>query len=270
MDGVYDPNLINDRLLLGLKGTMSEFEATLIRQRSFEAIQQKARRGELRIPVPVGFCWSLTGKIEKHPDQRVQQAIQLALEKMSELGSMRQVLIWLRQHNVCLPICSSDGGESGIIWKLPLYQNIQAILTNPIYAGAYAFGKTETRTRIVDGRARKRSGFRKPRSQWTVWIPNHHPGYLSWEEYERNQAMIAANTYMQSGAEPKAGRGGRALLSGLLRCQRCGRMLYASYSGPRATVVRYECRGQRLDCGEGRCISFGGLRVDAGVNSARH
>jgi DNA invertase Pin-like site-specific DNA recombinase len=265
MDGVYDPNLINDRLLLGLKGTMSEFEATLIRQRSFEAIQQKARRGELRIPVPVGFCWSLTGKIEKHPDQRVQQAIQLVLEKMSELGSMRQVLIWLRQNNVCLPACSFDGGESGIIWKLPLYQNIQAILTNPIYAGAYAFGKTETRTRIVDGRARKRSGFRKPRSQWTVLIPNHHPGYLSWEEYERNQAMIAANTHMQSGAEPKAGRGGRALLSGLLRCRRCGRMLYVSYSGPRATVVRYECRGQRLDCGEGGCISFGGLRVDAGV-----
>jgi DNA invertase Pin-like site-specific DNA recombinase len=265
MDGVYDPNLINDRLLLGLKGTMSEFEATLIRQRSLEAIQQKARRGELWIPVPVGFCWTSTGKIEKHPDQRVQQAIQLVLEKMSELGSMRQVLIWLRQHNVCLPVCFSDGGESGITWKLPLYQNIQAILTNPVYAGAYAFGKTETRTRIVDGRARKRSGFRKPRSQWTILIPNHHPGYLSWEEYERNQAMIAANTHMQSGAEPKAGRGGRALLSGLLRCRRCGRMLYVGYSGPRATVVRYECRGQRLDCGEGGCISFGGLRVDAGV-----
>ena len=144
MDGVYDPNLINDRLLLGLKGTMSEFEATLIRQRSIEAIHQKARRGELRIPVPVGFCWTSTGKIEKHPDQRIQQAIQLVLDKMTELGSMRQVLIWFRQNNVCLPVCSSDGGEAGIIWKLPLYQNIQAILSNPVYAGAYAFGKTET------------------------------------------------------------------------------------------------------------------------------
>ena len=113
--------------------------------------------------------------------------------------------------------------------------------------------------------ARKRSGFRRPRSQWMVLIPNHHPGYLSWEEYERNQTMITSNTHMQSGAEPKAGRGGRALLSGLLRCRRCGRMLYVSYSGPQATVVRYECRGQHLDCGEGRCISFGGLRVDAGV-----
>ena len=184
---------------------------------------------------------------------------------MAELGSMRQVLIWLRQNNVCLPVCCSDGGERGITWRLPLYQNIQAILTNPVYAGAYAFGKTETRTGVVDGRARRRSGYRRPRSQWMVLISDHHPGYLSWEEYERNQGMITANTHMQSGGEPKAGRGGRSLLSGLLRCRRCGRMLYVSYSGPRATVVRHECRGQHLDCGEGRCISFGGLRVDAGV-----
>jgi DNA invertase Pin-like site-specific DNA recombinase len=265
LDGIYDPNLINDRLLLGLKGTMSEFEATLIRQRSIEAIHQKARRGELWIPVPVGFCWTSNGKLEKHPDQRVQQAIESVFAKMTELGSMRQVLIWFRENNVCLPVCSFEGGERGVIWKLPLYQSIQAILTNPVYAGAYAFGKTETRTKVVDGRPVKRSGYRRPRSQWMILIPNHHPGYLSWEEYERNQAMIVANTHMQSGTEPKAGRGGRALLSGLLRCRRCGRMLYVSYSGPRATVIRYECRGELNDCGQGRCVSFGGLRVDADV-----
>jgi hypothetical protein len=118
----------------------------------------------------------------------VQQAIHSVFNKMTELGSMRQVLIWFREHNVCLPVCSSDGGERGIIWKLPLYQSVQAILSNPVYAGAYAFGKTETRTRVVDGRPVKRSGYRRPRSQWLVLIPNHHPGYLSWEEYERNQS----------------------------------------------------------------------------------
>ena len=124
-------------------------------------------------------------------------------------------------------VCSAAVARScSVIWKLPLYQSIQAILTNPVYAGAYAFGKTETRTKVVDGRPVKRSGYRRPRSQWMILIPNHHPGYLSWEEYERNQAMIVANTHMQSGTEPKAGRGGRALLSGLLRCRRCGRMLY--------------------------------------------
>lgn len=265
LDGIYDPNLINDRLLLGLKGTMSEFEATLIRQRSIEAIHQKARRGELRIPVPSGFCWTSNGKIEKRPDQRVQQAIQLVFDKMTELGSMRRVLIWFRQENVSLPVFPSHAGEPQMVWKLPFYQNIQAILTNPVYAGVYAFGKTETKTKVVDGRARRSSGHSKPQSEWMVLIQEHHPGYLSWEEYERNQSMIAANTHMQSGAEPKAGRGGRALLSGLLRCRRCGRMLYVAYSGPRATVIRYECRGERIDCGEGSCISFGGLRVDAAV-----
>jgi DNA invertase Pin-like site-specific DNA recombinase len=203
-DGVYDPSLVNDRLLLGLKGTMNEYESSLIRQRSLEAIQQKARRGELWIPLPVGFCWTSNGKIEKHPDQRVQQAIQLVFRKMTELGSMRQVLIWFRQENVCLPAFPPHQGEPKMVWRLPLYGNIHAILTNPVYAGAYAFGKTETRTQVVDGRARRSSRHHKPRAEWMVLIKDHHPGYLSWEEYERNRAMTAANTHRQSGAEPQA------------------------------------------------------------------
>ena len=265
MDGVYDPNLINDRLLLGLKGTMSEFETTLIRQRSMEAIRQKARRGELWIPLPVGFVWTSNNKVEKHPDQRVQQAIELVFDKMTELGTVRRVLVWFRQNNVYLPAASSSAGQFTIMWRLPIYANIRAILINPVYAGAYAFGKTETRTTVVDGRPRRRSGYHRPRWEWMVLIENHHPGYLAWEDYERNQAMIGANAFMLSGSEPKAGRGGRALLSGILRCRRCGRMLYVNYSGPRGTVTRYMCRGKHIDCGEGWCISFGGLRVDAGV-----
>jgi DNA invertase Pin-like site-specific DNA recombinase len=264
-DDIYDPLFLNDRLLLGLKGSMAEFELSLFRQRSIEAIRQKARRGELRIPLPVGFCWSPNGKIETDPDERVQQAIQLVFRKMTELGSIRQVLIWLRQENVCLPVSSPPAGEAPRVWKLPLYQNTHHILTNPIYAGAYAFGKTEARTKVVDGRARRSFGHRKPRSTWRVLICDHHPGYISWEEYERNQAMIAANTHGYSDAEPKAGRGGRALLSGLLRCRRCGRKLHVSYSGPRGVVIRYACSGESVDYGEGHCISFGGLRADAAV-----
>jgi DNA invertase Pin-like site-specific DNA recombinase len=263
-DGVYDPTLINDRLLLGLRGTMSEFELNLFRQRSTEAIRQKARRGELRIPLPIGFFWSSSGKIEKDPDERVRQAIELVFRKMTEVGSIRQVLIWLRQENVSLPALSP--GEREIVWKLPFYQKIHSILTNPTYAGAYAFGKTETRTRVIEGRARKSSGHHKPRSGWMVLIRDHHPGYIPWEEYERNQAMITANTHGHSDAGPKAGRGGRALLPGLLRCRRCGRMLYVAYSGPGGVVIRYGCIGKSLDCGKGSCISFGGLRVDEGVS----
>jgi DNA invertase Pin-like site-specific DNA recombinase len=266
-DGVYDPTLLNDRLLLGLRGTMSEFELNLFRQRSTEAIRQKAHRGELRIPLPVGFCWSSSGKIEKDPDERVRQAIQLVFRKMTEVGSMRQVLIGLRHENICLPsLSSSQESEPQMLWKLPVYQNIRAILKNPTYAGAYAFGKTTTKTKFVEGHARKRRGHRKHRSEWIALIQDHHAGYITWDQYERNQAMIAANNHFHSGAEAKAGRGGKALLSGLLRCRRCGRMLYVAYSGPGGVVVRYGCRGTRNDCGEGWCISFGGLRVGAAIS----
>jgi DNA invertase Pin-like site-specific DNA recombinase len=206
-DGVYDPGIINDRLLLGLKGTMSEFELNLLRQRSLEAIRQKASRGELRFLLPVGFRWTANGKIEMDPDRRVQQAIQLVFTKMTELGSARQVLLWFRRENVLLPAFPRDPGEPILVWKLPIYHSILAILTNPVYAGAYVFGKTDARTKVVDGRARKTIGHRKPRSAWMVLIRDHHPGYISWEQYERHQATIAANTNMKSrmGAQGRPG-----------------------------------------------------------------
>jgi hypothetical protein len=204
--------------------------------------------------------------IEKDADERVRQAIELVFRKMTDLGSARQVLIWMRQQNMCIPVSSVGEGVHRVEWKLPLYENIRAILINPVYAGAYAFGKTETRTAVIDGHARRTSGHHRPRSEWMVLIRDHHPGYIPWDEYERNQAMIAANTHGHSGAEPKSGRGGRALLPGLLRCRRCGRMLYVAYSGPKGRVIRYGCNGRRLDCGEGHCISFGGLRIEGAIS----
>lgn len=139
------------------------------------------------------------------------------------------------------------------------------MLTNPAYAGAYAFGKTQSRIRVVEGRARKTAGHRKPRPEWIVLIRDHHPGYISWEQYERNQALIASNAHMKSRMEPKAGRGGRALLSGMLRCRRCGRMLHVSYTGIQSAVLRYHCKGAHVNHGEHWCISFGGLRTDEAV-----
>lgn len=215
-DGVYDPGVLNDRLLLGLKGTMSEFELNLLRQRSLEAIRQKARRGELQFRLPVGFRWASNGKVEIDPDRRVQEAVHLVFTKMVELGSARQVLLWFRGENTNLPALVLDAPGHDVVWKLPVYNTIWHLLRNPMYAGAYAFGKTESRTKVINGRARKSEGHFKSRDTWMVLIHNHHPGYISWEQFERNQAMLSDNAHMKSRMEPKAGRGGRSLLAGVV------------------------------------------------------
>jgi DNA invertase Pin-like site-specific DNA recombinase len=264
-DGVYDPGLLNDRLLLGLKGTMSEFELNLLRQRCQEAIRQKARRGELQFALPIGYRWAPNGKVEKDPDRRIQQALELVFAKMEEFGSARQVLLWFRGEKVCLPALMHGEVGRELIWKLPVYNTIWHMLRNPMYAGGYAFGKTEARTRVVGGRARKTIGHSKPVENWTVLIRDHHPSYITWEQYERNQALLADNAHMKSRMEPKAGRGGRSLLAGLLRCRRCGRMLHVAYSGTRSEVPRYHCRGAHINHGAAWCISFGGLRPDQAI-----
>lgn len=266
-EAIYDPALLDDRLLLGVKGTMAEFESSMFRQRSAAAIRQKAQRGELQFSLPVGYEWTAQDRIEKEPDQRVQQALALVFAKMSELASARQVLLWFHREGISLPRKSQDQPDGPTIWAPPTYSALHSLLSNPIYGGAYAFGRTQTKTQLIEGRARKTVGHKKPRSEWTVLILDHHPGYISWEQYERNQAKMADNEHMQSRAEPKAGRGGRALLSGMLRCRRCGRMLYVSYSGSQGMVLRYQCRGAHMNQGEPRCITFSGLGVERAVAS---
>jgi excisionase family DNA binding protein len=134
-----------------------------------------------------------------------------------------------------------------------------------MYAGAYAFGKTESRTEVIDGRARKSEGHCKPVDSWMVLIRDHHCGYIAWEQFERNQVMLTDNAHMKSRMEPKAARGGRSLLAGLLRCRRCGRMLHVAYSGSHGEVPRYHCRGAHINHGADWCISFGGLRPDRAI-----
>jgi DNA invertase Pin-like site-specific DNA recombinase len=267
-EGVYDPRVSNDRLLLGLKGTMSEFELNLFRQRSLEALRGKARRGELQFCLPVGFCWTAEGKVELDPDRRVQHAIRTVFRKFTELGSARQVLLWFREEKVSLPAGRTESPASGrkVTWKLPMYKSVLSVLANPFYAGAYAFGKTEARTIVEGGRAHKTHGHRKPRDKWMVLIQGHHPGYISWEDFERNQSTLFENLYAKRNMARKSGRGGRSLLAGLLRCGRCGRMLHVAYSGKQA-VPRYHCRGAHVNHGGAWCISFGGLRPDQAVGA---
>jgi excisionase family DNA binding protein len=264
-DGVYDARLPNDRLLLGMKGTMSEMELSMLRQRSVEALRQKARRGELFLNVPVGYVRVRHDRIAMDPDLRVREAITLVFRKFAEYQSVRQVHLWLRQEQIRMPAIEiSDQGQR-IIWKLPVYSTVLRLLTNPIYAGAYAFGRTGSRVTVEAGRKRVRRGLRRDRGDWEVLLPEHHEGYVSWAEYERNQRLIADNAQSKGLMARGSVRRGDALLAGLLRCGHCGRRLHVSYSGTQGFCVRYNCRGAHLNHGAEHCISFGGLRVDAAV-----
>src|SRR5881409_3556797 len=264
LDQVYDLALPDDRLILGVKGSVSEYELSLFRQRSQAAIVAKAQRGALTFTLPAGLSWTPEGQIELHPDRRVQQAIRLVLDKLSEFGSVRQVLMWLRDECVSLPTLESERPRA-ITWRLPTYRMVLSMVRSPFYAGAYAFGRRESRTRIVDGRATRTSGHHKPLARWTALIRDHHPGYISWEQFERNQRLLEENTHMKGTMTRKAGRGGQCLLAGLLRCARCGRMLHVMYG--RRGYARYECRQANRAEAAPRCIGFGARRPDETVSA---
>ena len=266
-DGVYDPRHPNDRLLLGMKGTMSEMELSLFRQRSLEALKQKARRGELFLNVAVGYVKAQRDRIEKDPDRRIQEAIALVFAKFAELQTVRQVHLWMRQERLPLPAVTCGAEGHSVTWKLPVYNTLHHILTNPIYAGAYAFGRSGSRVTIEAGRKRVVRGFRKDRSAWEALILDHHESYIDWAEFERNQRLISDNANGQSFMSRGSVRRGGALLAGLLRCGHCGRKLHVAYSGARGDVGRYHCRGGHLNHGGDRCISFGGLRIDQAVGA---
>lgn len=253
---VYSPRQSNDRLLLGLKGSLNEYELDLLRQRSVEAQREKARRGELLVVAPVGHLKTEDQHLEKDPDLRVQQAVRLMFEKFFELGSARQTLMWFLEHGLDVPVRRASG-ETG--WKRPSYSTVHRILTNPVYGGAYAYGKTEQRLDYENGEPH-RGVRRKPREQWLALIPRAHDGYVSWEEFERVQRAMAEN--VRGPGQVGTVQGGAALLAGLLRCQRCGRKLTVWYTGNDHDILRYGCSRGWLDNGEPRCIAFGGRLVD--------
>jgi DNA invertase Pin-like site-specific DNA recombinase len=268
LDGVYDPRHVNDRLLRGLKGSMSEYELSLMRQRGLAARDAKAARGELRFTLPPGSCWSEAGRIEIDPDEHVAETIRLILRRFRELGSARQVFLWAHEAGVRLPVVRRNLTLCRVEWRAPAYHSVVQILLNPIYAGAYAFGRRGDRTSVVEGRARKTSGHRRARSAWNVLIRDHHEGYLTWAEFEENQVLLRENAHMQKRAERKAARGGRALLTGLARCGQCGRMMRVFYGARSGHAHRYQCRGDDAHVGAGLCIGIGGLRVDRAIAAA--
>jgi DNA invertase Pin-like site-specific DNA recombinase len=266
-DGIYHPALINDRLLLGLKGTMSEAELHVLRGRLNGGIRNKAARGELRRGLPVGFVWGeADGEVCFHPDEAVLTAIRTVFERFAETGSARRVWLWFRSEGLKLPL--QMYARADIRWVEASYTAIHHVLTNPVYAGAYVYGKTRQETILDASGVRKKRIRHLPRSEWQVLIPDHHPGFIDWQTYEANQERIAKNTRPGPHKVGGAVREGSALLQGLASCGHCGRRLHTHYRG-RNSTPGYHCPGKVLVEGRGvYCLNIGGVQIDKAVADA--
>ncbi len=260
-EGIYDPRAHNDRLLLGLKATMSETELHTMKQRLVEAVRSKAARGEFRYRLPAGFVWDLAGRLVKSPDEQVLSAIARVFERFDQLGSVHRVHGSFVDDGLQVPMVTGKGAS--LKWAVPSYAGVLRILRSPLYAGAYVFGRRQVELVLDDTqRPVKRIREIKDPSRWHTLMRDHHEGYISWEAYERNQRRIAANR--NSGGQPGAPREGSALLQGLVLCGICGRRMRLSYSS-RKKLQRYVCLAGQRQTGARVCQDFGGRRLEQRV-----
>lgn len=258
-DGVYDPSDPNDRLLLGLKGTMSTLELHTMRNRLEKGRLFKAERGELFCDLPVGYVKLPSGGIAFDPDEQAQSVVRLIFEKFMELGAVRSVFTYLLRHAVRIGIRPNSGPNRGRLeWRRPRLGVLYSMLHHPFYAGAYAYGRRPIDPKLIQS-GQSRSGRRSvPMEQWKVLIKDCLPAYITWEQYLRNQEQIRQNR--SSWETPGTPRQGSALLSGLLICGCCGVKMSTYYSNPRG---RYECRREHHEGRKRTCRGLATSAVDA-------
>ena len=276
-DGIYHPGLFNDRLILGMKGIMSEAELHVLRARLQGGVRNKAARGELRRGLPVGLVWGeADGEIRFHPDEAVTGVIAAVFSQFEMCGSVRATWLRLRGQGLRWPLqkvayLGKGGGIPEITWVEPTYHAVHTTLSHPAYAGAYVYGRTRKERYLDPGGALRQRSRRLRRDQWEVLITDHHPGFIGWDAYLANQARIGTNIRPQA-REPGTGavREGCALLQGLATCGTCGRKLAIFYAGPAKSVPNYYCQGSaELVNGRGaRHMSVGGQAIDAAVADA--
>ncbi|MBF0098761.1 MAG: recombinase family protein [Magnetococcales bacterium] len=258
LDGVYDPSDYNDRLLLGLKGTMSEAELHIIKQRMLAGKLAKARRGELGVLVPYGYVRKPSGEVTKDPDEQAQQTIQLIFTQFEKLGTMRGVLKFLVDNGIKLPYRLASGQNKGDLeWHRPVQGTLHSLLHNPIYAGAYAYGR-----RPADPRKQKpgrpfTGKIVAKMDQWQVLLKDHLPAYITWERYEQNVKQMSNNQNIALGVV----RNGSALLSRLIFCGRCGKRMLTDYPSNK-NKMRYACTNNRINYAGKLCQSFSGEALD--------
>jgi DNA invertase Pin-like site-specific DNA recombinase len=259
-DGVYDPRDPNDRLLLGLKGTMSTLELQTMRNRLDQGKRFKAQRGELFVGVPVGYVRSLAGGVALDPDAQVQATLRLVFDKFDELGTIHQLSVWLQANQIGLPFRLREGPRRGELdWRVPAYSYLREILRHPMYAGAYSYGRKplDPRRRYRDGKASKRCNL--PMSEWQVLLRDRLPAYISWERYLQNLERMKQNqTTRQTPGSP---RGGVALVAGLVRCGCCGWRLQTYYHAPHN--AGYACRRHWATPAPACGYSVGATQLDA-------
>ena len=267
LDGIYDPAQYNDRLLLGLKGTMSEAELHLLKQRMYQGCLSKARRGELTFALPTGYVWGPDHQLQFDPDEQVQQVVRLIFRQFEELGTLGGVLRYLARHDIRIGVRVREGpGKGQLVWRRPNRMTLQNLLKHPLYAGAYVYGRRQDDPRRKQAEQPRSGRVVMRRADWHAFLPDHAPAYISWEQYEHHLARLEANR--ARAASMGAVRHGAALLAGLVVCTQCGARLmvhYHQYNG-RPAPFTYDCTRRRGNYGGPLCQHVAGPCLDAFVS----